>query len=91
MIEETMLTTTDNPYDPFTQYDDWYGFDESKGYHTCAYLARVARTSNELSEADYNAAIDEAIDDILKHDVEGIYMRVSKKGTTHGASADPIS
>lgn len=90
-MEESMLTTIDNPYDPFTQYDDWYGYDESKGYHTCAYLARVTRTSNELSEADYNAAIDEAIDDIIKHDALGIYIKAFNKKAKGGGSADPIS
>lgn len=76
--KEYMLTTVDNPFNPFTQYDDWYGFDENLGYHTCAYLARVTRTSNELSDADYNAALDEAIDEILNHDILGIYIKVDK-------------
>ena len=38
MAQSCALTTTDNPYDPFTQYDAWYRFDEGKGYHSCAYL-----------------------------------------------------
>ena len=51
-MEQFMLTTTDNPYDPFTQFDDWFAFDESMGYHTCSYLARVCKTSEDFSEAD---------------------------------------
>ena len=45
------LTTEDNPYDPFDEFDEWFAFDVSQGYHTCAYLARVVATSTELSEA----------------------------------------
>ena len=46
------LTTIDNPYDPFAQFDAWFRFDEGKGYHSCAYLARIARTSDQLSGAE---------------------------------------
>ena len=37
-----MITTIDNPYNPFTQFDEWYAFDEGKGYCTSGYLARIS-------------------------------------------------
>lgn len=74
----TMLTTTDNPFDPFTQFDDWYQFDESKGYHTCSYLARIAKTSNELSDLENELEIARAIDEILQFNVLGIYKKVEE-------------
>ena len=46
MVTEYMLTTIDNPYSPFTQFDEWLEFDTLKGYNTCGYLARVAKTSS---------------------------------------------
>ena len=73
----TMLTTADNPFDPFTQFDEWLRFDESKGYNTCAYLARIAKTSDELSETDQNLAIQSAIDEIIRMNVLGIYKKVT--------------
>jgi hypothetical protein len=73
-----MLTTIDNPFNPFEQFDQWKEFDESKGYHTCAYLARMVRTSDELSEADETLAIEQAIDDILKLNLLGLYKKVTK-------------
>lgn len=72
----TMLTTADNPFDPFTQFDEWQMFDEAKGYNTCAYLARIAKTSDELSETDQNLAIQSAIDEIVRINVLGIYKKV---------------
>lgn len=72
----SMLTTIDNPYDPFTQFDDWNLFDESKGYFTCCYLARIAKTSNDLSETDELLAIEQAIDEIVQMNVLGIYKKV---------------
>ena len=79
-IEETMLTTTDNPYNPFTQFDDWYAFDVQKGYYTCAYLARVAPESTEIGEREQALAIEGAIDDIVRLNVLGIYIKVTKNG-----------
>lgn len=74
-----MLTTEDNPYDPFTQFDDWFAFDERKGYHTCAYIDRVAKTASDLSPFDQISAINLAIDEIMKYNVIGIYKKVSKQ------------
>lgn len=76
---ETMLTTIDNPFDPFTQFDEWYAFDESKGYHTCGYLARITKSSDELSEADEELAIELAIDEIVRINILGIYKKVTKE------------
>ena len=77
-MKEVMLTTIDNPYDPFTQFDEWFGFDESKGYHTCAYLARIARSSSELSLKDQSIANEQAIDSICSENILGIYRKVVK-------------
>ena len=73
-METCMLTTTDNPYDPFTQYEAWYRFDEDNGYHSCAFLARIARTSDQLSEQENMEEIERAINDPL-----GIYKKVKRK------------
>ena len=77
-MAHSMLTTIDNPYDPFTHFDEWYAFDESRGYHTCGYLARIVKSSDELSEADEDAAIEMAIDEIIKWNILGIYEKVTK-------------
>lgn len=78
MVEEVMLTTKDNPYDPFTQFDQWYLFDELKGYHSCGYLARIANTSSDLSDEDNNLLIDIAIEDIIAMQPD-IYTRALRK------------
>lgn len=78
-MSESMLTTVDNPYNPFTQFDDWYAFDQSKGYRTTEYLARIAKTSDELSDEDNSIAIEDAINEIIFFDVLGIYQKVNKE------------
>ena len=71
-----MLTTIDNPYSPFTQFRDWNAYDMLKGYHTCSYLARITKSSDELSDVDEELAIRYAIDEILEFNVLGIYKKV---------------
>lgn len=75
-MKDVMLTTIDNPFDPFTQFDEWKAFDEEKGYFSCAYLARIVKTSDELSEEDEALAIEQAIDEIVRLNVLGIYRKV---------------
>lgn len=77
-MTQTMITTIDNPHDPFTDYKKWYEFDEAAGYHTCSYLARIAKTSDNLSEVDNDLANEQAIDEIIKENILGIYKKVQK-------------
>ena len=73
------LTTFDNPYDPFTQFEKWFLFDTEKGYNSCAYLGRIARTSEEFTEEENNQEIERAIDEIIKYDFMNIYKKEYKK------------
>lgn len=73
------LTTEDNPYDPFDEFEEWFKFDVSQGYHTCAYLARVTTTSTDLTEADQLEATNEAIEEILKLNLTGNYQVVERE------------
>lgn len=78
MKDDAFLTTLDNPFNPFEQFDQWYAFDTQKGYNTCGYLARIARSSDELSDADEDRIVEEAIDEIVELNVLGIYKKVKK-------------
>ena len=74
-----MLTTVDNPYSPFDQWDEWYAYDVRCGHNSSSFLARVAMTSDELSEADQNAALHRAIDEIVQENVNGMYKKVERE------------
>lgn len=77
-MEEHMLTTIDNPFDPFTQFDEWFAFDTSKGYNSCGYLARITNTSLNLSDADYDLEVERALDEIVRLDPTNLYIKISK-------------
>ena len=78
-MEDCMLSTIDNPYDPFDNFDEWYRFDEDNGYHTCGLLGRIAKTSDDLSDADNDSAINAAIDEIIVNDPLNRYIKVIRE------------
>ena len=77
-LKEYMLTTVDNPYNPFTQWDLWYNFDEKKGYCSCGYLDRVSATSDGFTDVENTRELNRAIDWIVKNDPLHIYRKVSE-------------
>ena len=74
---EVMLTTTDNPFNPFIQFEDWNAYDIKQGYNSCSYVARIAKSSQELSESDEALAINQAINEIVEINLTGNYIKVT--------------
>lgn len=76
MTSNYALSTIDNPYNPFTQFGEWFVFDVTNGYNSCGYLARIAHTSDALSEEENEEEVERAIDEIVAIDPFGIYRKV---------------
>jgi uncharacterized Fe-S cluster-containing protein len=72
-----MLTTVDNPFDPYTQFDEWRLWDEDHGYYSLSLLARVVVTSDDLSDSDQDVALEDAINEIVKENVSGMHTKVA--------------
>ena len=79
MAETCMLTTFDNPFDPFEQFTSWFLFDTERGYNSCSYLGRIARTSDQFTDEENDREIERAIDEIIKYDFMNVYKKVRKK------------
>jgi len=77
-MKQVMITTVDNPFDPFTEYKSWFLFDVDHNYNSDAFLARFARTSDELSDSENAAEIERAIDEIVRIDPLNIFKKVSR-------------
>ena len=75
-MRKVYLTTEDNPYDPASQFDQWYAYDLEKGYDTCGYLDRIAKTSDANSDLDNEISIENAIDEILEFNLRGNYKKI---------------
>ena len=71
-----MLSTSDNPWDPWTHFNEWNAYDMQAGYYTLAYMARIAQSSDELSEADQDLAVELAIEEIIRLNINGLYIAV---------------
>lgn len=82
MDKEYMLTTIDNPYDPFEDFDSWLMFDKEKGYNCCEKVARIAQLSDDMSEKEINEETDRAIDEIIKNDFMNVYKKVRMQDST---------
>ena len=74
---EWAITTKDNPYSPFTQFDDWFHYDVLAEHNTCAYLARLWQGSTDASEFDQFNSLQLAIDELVELFPE-LYMKVQE-------------
>ena len=76
---EVMLTTIDNPYNPFEDFEAWRMFDIEKKYFTCERLARIVNFSEEMSEPEMDKELERAMDEIIKYDFEDKFQKVYEK------------
>lgn len=74
-----MLTTVDNPFNPFEQFTSWWLFDIEKGYNSCSRLMRIAKLSDDMSSKEEEDEIERAIDEIVKYDFLDVYKKVKKE------------
>lgn len=82
MQKEYMLSTFDNPYNPFHHFTLWDLFDREHGHNSCALIARVLEKNgisafDGLSQVELDAAADDAIDEIIMNDDANVYIRVT--------------
>lgn len=85
MSNDYMLTTIDNPYDPFDDFALWQMFDKEKGYDTCEYLARIVQPllSDDLSDKEIESITDAVVNDIIKYDPLQIYIKKFRQNETN--------
>lgn len=78
------LTTVDNPFDPFEQFDSWFMFDIEKGYYSCSKLARLMEANgisiydSSVTQEEIEAATEKVIDEFIKLDFTDTYKKVKR-------------
>lgn len=75
-MKHCALTTIDNPYNPFTQFDDWFAYDTQNGYNSCGILDRIMNTTENMSMIEINLEKERAIDEIILHDFLNVFKKV---------------
>lgn len=82
-VVECLLSTSDNPYNPFEDFINWYRFDIAKGYNTCSYMARVCESS-DLTNREERLAYNKAAEDAVRLNLTGNRILVYKPATPEG-------
>lgn len=75
-VRRTALSTVDNPFNPFKDFNSWFEFDLKNGYNCCSMLSRVSQTAEMLTDKENFEEIELAIDKIIKEDFLDIYIKV---------------
>lgn len=81
------LTTVDNPFDPFEQFDSWFMFDIEKGYYSCAKMARLMEANgisiydSSKTREEIEAETEKVIDNFIRLDFTDTYKKVKRPMT----------
>jgi len=79
MSKDCRLTTFDNPFDPFDEFNLWLLFDNEHDYFTLNKLDRISHYSDDMSEEEIDEEHERAIDEIIEQDFLNIYKKVFRK------------
>ena len=79
MSRKCMLTTIDNPFNPFENYSSWNRYDKECEYDSSELLARFAHVSEQLTDEENDEEIERAIDEIVKFDLTGMRIKAVSK------------
>ncbi|MBR6641751.1 MAG: hypothetical protein IKL08_06125 [Clostridia bacterium] len=73
------ITTIDNPFNPFDDFNSWFMFDIEKGYYTSSTIARLANITDDMTEKEETDEIERAIDRLIEIDPLNIYIKVVRE------------
>lgn len=79
MIKEVTVTTIDNPFNPFDNFDAWFQFDVEKGYYTSSKLARLTHLTDDMTEKEENEEVERAVNRLIEIDPLDIYIKVTRE------------
>ena len=77
-ILKSMLSTKDNPFDPFEDFNNWFNYDSDMKYDCCGILDRITGNLDKLSPVEEALVIEKAIDDFILSDPLNLYIKVQK-------------
>ena len=63
-MAQHMISTDDNPWNPFEKFDEWYAYDTAHGHHSLELLARLAKPDDSMTPDEQSHEIERTIDEI---------------------------
>ena len=79
MLREVTVTTIDNPFNPFEDFNSWFMFDIEKGYYTSSKLARLTNLEDNMTEKEENEEVERAVDELIEIDPLDIYIKLTRE------------
>lgn len=76
-MEDAMLTTFDNTFNPFKEFERWWKEDIRLGHDCCGLLAKKAMTSTVFGDEKNEQIIQEAMEEIVAN--EPLIYKIVKK------------
>ena len=83
-----MLTTFDNPFNPFEDFTSWFMFDVEKGYYSCNKLARIANITDDMTQKEIDEETNRAIEVIIDNDITNTYKKYFKNDNINTISTE---
>ena len=82
MENDYLLTTIDNPYNPFEDFSLWDAFDREKGHNTCDLIGRLSQLSDDMTQREEEAEYDRVAEFIIYHDPHDKYKKFYRQTAT---------
>ena len=87
METRSLLTTIDNPFNPFDDFASWYKFDCEKEHFTCSRIARLADIDDEMTQREVEDELERVMNFIVRYDPEEKYMKVHETSAVNESQA----
>lgn len=75
-MAQSVVTTIDNPWNPFRDFDKWLAWDNHYHYDTTRWLASLVFTSSKLSDEQYSEDIVEAQNELVRLNPFGLHVKI---------------
>ena len=79
MLYDCMISTKDNPFDPFDDFNAWLLFDKEKGYDSNERVARLAHITEDMTEEESDKEFERAMDRLIEIDPLDIFIKIRRK------------
>ena len=81
MANVCMLSSYDNPFDPFNpnEFKQFMFFEKDKGFDPCSIVARLANITDDMSDEEIDMETERAIDAFIAADFSNNFIKKTKK------------
>ena len=87
LLNNFFLSTSDNPFKPFENFNNWFAFDRKNNYNSLELIAKFAFASENLGNFQEKLAILQAMRTIIRYNVSGKHVILVQRAPDSDDSA----